>query len=166
MNDLISKLSEIRSNYNCFDETEEPYYRALSEAIQLASAQPEQGDEAIFWKKRAREYEDIVADFVAEQAKGIKFDSITITEEGITFKKSQPERTGQKMTNAEAIETLIANYPDACFEQLREAVDAAIEALKAQPEDCSTCKHGHFSDRQCDYCGVRYPSHYERDENE
>lgn len=34
----------------------------------------------------------------------------------------------------------------------------------AQPEDCSTCKHGHFSDRQCDYCGVRYPSHYERDE--
>ena len=134
MNDLISKLSEIRSNYNCFDETEEPYYRALSEAIQLASAQPEQGDEAIFWKKRAREYEDIVADFVAEQAKGIKFDSITITEEGITFKKSQPERTGQKMTNAEAIETLIANYPDACFEQLREAVDAAIEALKAQPE--------------------------------
>lgn len=36
------------------------------------------------------------------------------------------------MTNVEAIETLIANYPDACYEQLREAVDAAIEALKAQ----------------------------------
>lgn len=36
------------------------------------------------------------------------------------------------MTNAEAIETLRANYPDACFEQLREAVDAAIEALKAR----------------------------------
>lgn len=84
MNDLISRLSEIRSNYNCMDEKEEPYYRALSEAIQLVSA--------------------------------------------------QPERTGRKMTNAEAIETLIANYPDACFEQLREAVDAAIEALKAQPK--------------------------------
>ena len=41
MDDLISRLSEIRSNYNCFDETEEPYYRALSEAIQLASAQLE-----------------------------------------------------------------------------------------------------------------------------
>ena len=95
MDDLISRLSEIRSSYNCMDETEEPYYRALSEAIRLASAQPEQGDEAIFWKKRAREYEDIIADFVAEQAKGIKFDSITITEEGITFKKSQPERTGK-----------------------------------------------------------------------
>ena len=33
------------------------------------------------------------------------------------------------MTNEEAIKTLEANYPDACFEQLREAVDAAIEAL-------------------------------------
>lgn len=38
MDDLISRLSEIRSNYNCMDEAEEPYYRALSEAIQLVSA--------------------------------------------------------------------------------------------------------------------------------
>ena len=36
------------------------------------------------------------------------------------------------MTNAEAIETLKANYPDACYEQLREAVDTAIEALEKQ----------------------------------
>lgn len=36
------------------------------------------------------------------------------------------------MTNVEAIETLRANYPDACYGQLREAVDAAIEALKEQ----------------------------------
>ena len=36
------------------------------------------------------------------------------------------------MTNTEAIETLRANYPDACYEQLREAVDSAIEVLKAQ----------------------------------
>lgn len=36
------------------------------------------------------------------------------------------------MTNEEAIKTLKANYPDACYEQLREAVDAAIKALKAQ----------------------------------
>ena len=40
--DLISRLSEIRSEYNCFDENEEPYYRALSEAIKILSAQPEQ----------------------------------------------------------------------------------------------------------------------------
>ncbi len=37
MDDLISKLSEIRSNYNCFDEDEEPYYRALSESIRILS---------------------------------------------------------------------------------------------------------------------------------
>ena len=36
------------------------------------------------------------------------------------------------MTNAEAIEILRANYPDACFEQLRAAVDKAVEALEAQ----------------------------------
>ena len=30
----IERLSELRSNYNCFDEKEEPYYRALSDAIQ------------------------------------------------------------------------------------------------------------------------------------
>lgn len=29
----IEKLSEIRSKYSCFDEKEEPYYRALSTAI-------------------------------------------------------------------------------------------------------------------------------------
>lgn len=38
-----------------------------------------------------------------------------------------------RMIAKEAIETLKANYPDACYEQLREAVDAAIEALE-QPE--------------------------------
>ena len=31
------------------------------------------------------------------------------------------------MDREQAIETLRANYPDACYEQLREAVDAAIE---------------------------------------
>ena len=42
------------------------------------------------------------------------------------------------MTNEEAIKVLKANYPDACFEQLREAVYAAIEALKAQDADSDT----------------------------
>ena len=43
------------------------------------------------------------------------------------------------MTNAEAIETLRANYPDICYGQLREAVDMAIEALKEKADlqpDC------------------------------
>ena len=37
MDDLISKLSEIRSEYNCFDEDEEQKYRALSETIKILS---------------------------------------------------------------------------------------------------------------------------------
>lgn len=36
------------------------------------------------------------------------------------------------MTNTEAIEVLQANRPDACFEQLRCAVDMAINALEKQ----------------------------------
>lgn len=42
------------------------------------------------------------------------------------------------MTNAEAVEILKANYPDAYYEQLREAVDKAIKALeKESSEDVS-----------------------------
>lgn len=39
MADTISILSEIRANYNCFDEDDEPYYRALSEAIEAVKAE-------------------------------------------------------------------------------------------------------------------------------
>ncbi len=41
------------------------------------------------------------------------------------------------MTNYEAIETLKANYPDACYEQLREAVDKAIKVLNATGDTIS-----------------------------
>lgn len=43
MADTISILSEIRSNYNCMKESEEPYYRALSEAIKAVKAEPKKG---------------------------------------------------------------------------------------------------------------------------
>lgn len=65
------------------------------------------------------------------------------------------------MTREEAIETLKANYPDACFEQLRDAVDAAISALE-QPDSCeyyAICRHGSDEDKLrarrlkfCEYC--------------
>jgi len=42
MSDLISKLSDLRSQYNCFDESEREAYDTLSEAIKVLSAQPEQ----------------------------------------------------------------------------------------------------------------------------
>lgn len=37
----IEILSELRAQFNCFDEVEEPCYRALSDAICALSAQPE-----------------------------------------------------------------------------------------------------------------------------
>lgn len=46
--DLISRLSEIRSQYNCFNKSEEPYYRALSEVIKMLS---EQADGYCKWGK-------------------------------------------------------------------------------------------------------------------
>ena len=64
----------------------------------------------------------------------------------------------RRMTNTEAIETLRANYPDACFEQLREAVDAAIVALKAQNTSGDTISRqaaldslDAICDRECEY---------------
>lgn len=60
------------------------------------------------------------------------------------------------MTKKEAIETLRANYPDACFEQLREAVDMAIEALSESKtgewvENCSYEKIFNY----CPICGKK-----------
>lgn len=40
----------------------------------------------------------------------------------------QPEVAEEQVK--EAIETLEANYPDACYEQLRDAVDVALAVLK------------------------------------
>ncbi len=37
------------------------------------------------------------------------------------------------MTNLEAVDVLKANYPDACYEDLTEAVDMAISTLESQP---------------------------------
>ena len=39
MSDLISRLSELRSQYNCFDESERDAYHTLSEAIEALQAQ-------------------------------------------------------------------------------------------------------------------------------
>lgn len=67
------------------------------------------------------------------------------------------------MTREEAIETLRANYPDKCYESLRNAVDVAIESLKAEP-----VKHGRWipaqdysngnEDIECSNCGEWFKS--------
>ena len=60
-------------------------------ANELPSAQPE-SENITFWEKRAREYEEMVLKLTDEIARGIKIDSVLITEEGIVFKNGKPEQ--------------------------------------------------------------------------
>ena len=56
------------------------------------------------------------------------------------------------MTREEAIDVLKHNYPSACFTDLCEAVEIAIQALSVQPEiiRCKECKHRDPEDNKCD----------------
>ena len=47
MNDLIEKLSNLRSQFNCFDENERDAYHTLSEAIKVLSERPEPCEDAV-----------------------------------------------------------------------------------------------------------------------
>ena len=51
------------------------------------------------------------------------------------------------MTREEAIDVLKHNYPSACFTDLCEAVEIAIQALSSQPEiiRCKDCIYWDFS---------------------
>lgn len=68
------------------------------------------------------------------------------------------------MTREDAIDVLKHNYPSACFTDLCEAVEMAIQALSAEPEiiRCKDCENWQtdWSYREIDgtveyhYCGV------------
>lgn len=47
MDDLIEKLSNLRSQFNCFNENERDAYHILSEAIKALSEQPEPCEDAV-----------------------------------------------------------------------------------------------------------------------
>ena len=47
MNDLIEKLSSLRSQFNCFNENEREAYHALSDAIKAISDRPEPCEDAV-----------------------------------------------------------------------------------------------------------------------
>lgn len=67
------------------------------------------------------------------------------------------------MSRDEVIEILKADYPDACYGQLRDAIDVAISALK-QPEiiRCKDCKYSHMTyDGDCKYCEIWFPDEAE-----
>ena len=71
------------------------------------------------------------------------------------------------ISRAAVIEALdrfnVCGYVEEPWEKL---IDALQKLSAAEQEDCSTCKHGYFGSLQCNNCRVRYPSHYERCEDE
>ena len=50
-NEIIEKLSEIRSKYNLFDENDKPYYTALSAAIAVINIAAKDIDGLASWEK-------------------------------------------------------------------------------------------------------------------
>ena len=77
MNDLIEKLSNLRSQFNCFDENEHEAYHTLSEAIKVLSERPEPCEDAV---NRQRLLDDLKKlktawkkyPVMAEQIKGVE----------------------------------------------------------------------------------------------
>lgn len=65
------------------------------------------------------------------------------------------------MTREEAIVVLKRNYPDACFSDLREAVDVAIQSLSAQKREKRKwnvyCHGGTDFSYSCPMCGYSAP---------
>ena len=80
-----------------------------------------------------------------------------------------PVKRGDKMTREEAIDVIKHNYPSACFTDLCEAVEIAIQALSAQPKriqarwvkqalgwKCSNCMActNDFGEREFNFCPI------------
>lgn len=63
--------------------------------LELPSAQPEQSDASEFWRKRADHYSDLCMRLIAEMEKGVKIESVKISENGIEFIKEQPSAQPQ-----------------------------------------------------------------------
>lgn len=61
----------------------------IENIMNLPSAQSESED-TTFWKNRAREYEEKAKKLIDEMARGVKIDSVALTEGGIVIKYKQP----------------------------------------------------------------------------
>lgn len=48
------------------------------------------------------------------------------------------------------------------FLEPSEVLCELMQLPPTQQETCDSCKYGYFGDGMCDYCRVRYQSHYER----
>lgn len=60
------------------------------------------------------------------------------------------------MTREDAIDVLKHNYPSACFTELCDAVEIAIQSLSAQPEiiRCKDCRYYKENERWCRRLGL------------
>ena len=77
MNDLIEKLSNLRSQFNCFDENEHEAYHTLSEAIKVLSERPESCEDAVSRQILLDDLKKLKAAWnkypvMAEQIKGVE----------------------------------------------------------------------------------------------
>jgi hypothetical protein len=77
MNDLIEKLSNLRSQYNCFDENERDAYHTLSEAIKVLSEQLKPCEDAVSRRKLLNDLGELITAWekypiMAEQIKGVE----------------------------------------------------------------------------------------------
>ena len=59
MNDLIEKLSNLRSQFNCFDENKRDAYHVLSEAIKVLSEYPQPCEDAVSRTDMLETYADL-----------------------------------------------------------------------------------------------------------
>ena len=77
MNDLIEKLSNLRSQFNCFDENEHEAYHTLSEAIKVLSERPESCEDAVNRQRLLNDLKKLKTAWkkypvMAEQIKGVE----------------------------------------------------------------------------------------------
>ena len=72
---------------------------------ELPSAQAESDNDTEFWRNRAKEYEKMVSELITDMSRGVKFDSVEFTENGLVFKKQT-----KRMTNKEWIDFLCEQF--------------------------------------------------------
>ena len=91
MNDLISRQAAIDALKRAEALTRAfGYHNVIDTIRELPSTQPEQSNASEFWRKRADYYSDMCMNLIGEMGKGVKIESVEISENGIEFIKEQP----------------------------------------------------------------------------
>lgn len=86
MDDLISRQELLNRTIN---NPLHPPYITERDVLNCPSAQLESCEDAVFWRKRAEEYENQCIKLAAEIARNSKFDSVELNDKGIKFTMKQ-----------------------------------------------------------------------------